>query len=65
MVTFYSTGCPKCKILEAKLKEANIEYEKVTDIEEFKKLGIMSAPVLKVDDKVLPFGDAVRWVKNV
>ena len=26
MVVFYSTHCPKCNILEKKLKQANIEY---------------------------------------
>lgn len=65
MVILYSTGCPKCRILETKLSEKNIEYKKNTDIEEMKKLGFVSAPTLVVDDKTLNFGDAIRWIKNI
>lgn len=65
MVILYSTGCPKCRILETKLSEKNIEYKKNTDIEEMKKLGFVSAPILVVDDKTLNFGDAIRWIKNI
>ena len=32
MIKMYSTHCPKCKILETKLKQKNIEYEECTDI---------------------------------
>lgn len=65
MVILYSTGCPKCRILETKLSEKNIEYKKNTDIEEMKKLGFVSAPILVVDDKTLNYGDAIRWIKNI
>lgn len=65
MVILYSTGCPKCRILETKLSEKNIEYKKNTDIEEMKKLGFVSAPILVVDNKTLNFGDAIRWIKNI
>lgn len=65
MVILYSTGCPKCRILETKLNEKDIEYKKNTDIEEMKKLGFVSAPILVVDDKTLNFGDAIRWIKNI
>lgn len=65
MVILYSTGCPKCRILETKLNEKDIEYKKNTDIEEMKELGFVSAPILVVDDKTLNFGDAIRWIKNI
>ena len=64
MITLFSTGCPKCKVIEKKLTQKNIEYKKVTDVAEMQRLGFTSAPVLKVDDKILNFGDANRWIMN-
>ena len=55
-------GCPKCKKLaenaEAAAKELGIEYEleKVTDINEITKFGVMMTPALAVDDKVKVVG---------
>ena len=52
------TGCPKCKKLaenvEATAKALGIEYEieKVTDINEIMKFGVMMTPALAVDGQV-------------
>ena len=52
------TGCPKCKKLaentEAAAKALRIEYEieKVTDINEIMKFGVMMTPALAVDGQV-------------
>ena len=52
------TGCPKCKKLaenaEAAAKTAGGEYkiEKVTDINEIMKFGVMMTPALAVDGQV-------------
>ncbi len=52
------TGCPKCKklaeITEKTAKELGIDYtlEKVTDITEIMKLGVMMTPALVVDGAV-------------
>lgn len=64
MITLYSTGCPKCKVLKMKLDQKNIQYEVVNDIEYMKSLGIMSVPMLKVDDEILIFAKAVEWVNK-
>ena len=56
------TGCAKCKKLaenaEAAAKELGIEYEveKVTDINEIMKFGVMVTPVLAVDGEVKVVG---------
>ena len=65
MIKLYSTNCPKCLVLEAKLKGKNLQYTKITDISEMEKLGFASAPILEVDGKTLDFGGAIRWVKNL
>jgi len=47
-----------------KLDQKNIQYEVVNDIEYMKSLGIMSVPMLKVDDEILIFAKAVEWVNK-
>ena len=32
MITFYSTNCPKCKVLSTKLDQAGVKYNINTDI---------------------------------
>jgi glutaredoxin len=64
MVTLFSTGCPKCKVIEKKLQQKNIEHNVVMEAEEIQKLGFNSAPVLKVDEKVYDFRDANRWIMS-
>jgi small redox-active disulfide protein 2 len=65
------TGCPKCKKLaenaEAAAKALGIEYtiEKITDINEIMKFGVMMTPALAVDGQVkvvgkVPEPDAIK-----
>ena len=61
-ITLYTTGCPKCRVLEGKLKAAGIEFDIVTDIEEMKNLGIISAPAMMIGKAgPLDFSQAIRW----
>lgn len=61
-IEILGTGCPKCKALtqnaEAAAKELGIEYEieKVTDINEIMKFGVMMTPGLAVDGQVKAVG---------
>jgi small redox-active disulfide protein 2 len=56
------TGCPKCKKLaenaEAAAKNMGIEYEieKVTEISEIMKFGVMVTPALVIDGEVKSVG---------
>ena len=63
-IILYSTGCPKCKILESKLNEKNIQYDKNTDTDEMIRLGFQTVPKLKIDDEILDFGESVKWINN-
>ena len=65
------TGCPKCKKLaemtEAAAKELGLEYEleKVTDINDIMKMGVMMTPALAVDGQVkvsgkVPSADEIK-----
>jgi glutaredoxin-related protein len=62
-VILYTTHCPKCRILEKKLQDKKVEYDTVEDVEEMKKIGISTVPVLSVPDKGnLQYLDAVKFV---
>lgn len=64
-MTLYTTHCPKCKVLEAKLKQKNIEYIECDDMEKMKALGLKRAPVLEVDGKLIDFTEAVKLINNM
>ncbi len=61
-VQILGTGCAKCQTLakqtEAAAKAAGVEYqiEKVTDIQEIMKFGVMMTPALVVDGDVKVVG---------
>lgn len=64
MVTLYSNGCPRCDILEKKLKDKGVEYTHITDVEEMLNLGFKDVPKLEVDGEIYDFGDAIKWVNG-
>ena len=57
-IQILGSGCPKCKALaqnaETAAKELGLEYtlEKVTDIKEIMKFGVMTTPALVIDGQV-------------
>ena len=63
-VILYSTGCPKCKVLKMKLEKAGIPYEMNEDIDEMRKLGLLSAPALGVHGQIMDFGKAIEWINE-
>ena len=62
MIKFYTTHCPKCKILKLKLDKLGLKYEESEDIDELIRLGFRFAPVLQVDDQYLDFSKANAWL---
>lgn len=62
-VQILGTGCPKCKKLEAHARKAieelgvDAEIEKVQDIKEITKFGVMMTPALAIDGKVKCSGE--------
>lgn len=63
-VVFHSSHCPRCKILEIKLKDKGIEYEENNDIQVMLSKGLETAPALEVDGKLMGFKEAVDWIKE-
>jgi len=61
-IQILGTGCPKCRKLEANARQAldemGIEYEieKISDINEIMKFGVMITPGLAIDGDVKSVG---------
>ena len=63
-VKFYSTHCPKCRVVETLLKQKGIKYEEDNDVQHMLDLGVQSAPQLCVDGELMDFSKAVTWLKG-
>jgi small redox-active disulfide protein 2 len=76
VVKILGSGCSKCKLLEAKVKEIirsnniNTGVEKVTDLNQMISYGIMMTPGLVIDDEVKSVGivpkddQLLKWLKG-
>jgi small redox-active disulfide protein 2 len=64
-IQILGTGCPKCKKLaenaEAAARQLGIEYrlEKVTQINDIMKFGVMITPALAIEGQVKSVGKAL------
>jgi small redox-active disulfide protein 2 len=69
-VQILGTGCPRCRKLEANARKAieelgiAAEVEKVQDIKEITKFGVMMTPALAIDGKVKSTGE-IAPVKKI
>lgn len=64
-VTLYSTHCPRCNIIEKKLKSRNVEYKEVNDVEVMSGKGITMVPMLEVDGNIMDFKSANDWLNSL
>ena len=63
-IILYTTHCPRCEILKAKLDEKNIKYLICENVETMKLLGFSAVPVLEVEGEFMEFRAAVDWVNK-
>jgi small redox-active disulfide protein 2 len=76
IIKVYGSGCSNCKKLEQMcynaLQELQIDasVEKVTDLQEIMKTGILSTPGLEINGKMISSGKLptqstlVRWIQD-
>ena len=68
-ISVLGPGCPKCELLAKNTKQAvqdlgiECEVEKITDIEEIVKYGVMMTPGLVVDGQVKSVGKVLSVEK--
>ena len=61
MVVLYTTHCPKCQILEKKLKQKKLNFIEENNIDEMLKMGLTTVPWLDVDGEMMDFNQANKW----
>lgn len=62
-IVLYSTHCPRCSVLEKKLKKKNLHYTEINDVDKMLAMGLKSTPVLQIDGGVLMnFQEANEWI---
>lgn len=65
-IQILGTGCAKCNELTANAREAaqalgeEVEFEKVTNINDIMKFGVMTTPGLVIDGKVVSQGKVLK-----
>lgn len=64
MVVLYSTGCPRCNVLKQKLDSKKIEYNIFNDVDAMLEKGITNVPMLEVDDKLMTYPEALKWLNK-
>ena len=64
-IVLYSTHCPRCVVLEKKLKQTEIDYNELNDVSIMEKKGSLSVPMLEVDGKIMDFKDANDWINTL
>jgi len=76
VIKVYGSGCANCKRLEAMctevIQENNFDasIEKVTDLQEIMKMGILSTPGLEINGKMISSGKLptkstlVHWIQD-
>lgn len=60
----YTTHCPKCKVLETKLKSKNIPYIEVTDEKIMEEKNIEFLPMLEVGGVLMSFATANAFINE-
>ncbi|MFA6728177.1 MAG: hypothetical protein WCS17_08190 [Prevotella sp.] len=63
-IVLYSTGCPRCRMIEKKLDGAGVRYIRVEDIHLMIVKGMMSAPMLEVNEEIMNYEQASEWIEN-
>lgn len=64
-MVLYTTGCPRCEMLEKLLNDKGMKYEVCTDKDVMSGKGFETVPMLEVDGKTMNYKDAVRWVNQI
>ena len=63
-IILYTVDCPKCKVLEKKLNNANISFEVCKDTKLMAERNISKLQMLEVDGEMLTFKEAVDMINK-
>lgn len=63
----YSTNCPKCQILEYKLRDKKIPFIIINDINKMPQTVVDSntVPWFETEGKLMNYKETVQWINNL
>ena len=64
-IVLYSTKCPKCLVLERKMRQQGISFVENNSVQDMLVLGFKQAPILSVDGKAMGFKEANDWINSL
>jgi hypothetical protein len=63
-IVLYSTKCPKCLVLERKMRQQGISFVENNSVQDMLALGFKQAPILSVDGELMGFKEANDWING-
>lgn len=63
-IIYTQEGCPKCNVLKKKMDSKNIKYVECNDIDVLTSKGIEFTPMLEVNDIMMGYVDAIKWLSE-
>lgn len=63
-IVLYTIDCPNCKALARLMNDYDIQYSICKDIDKMISMGMNEMPMLGVDDKLLTYNEALKWVRE-
>ena len=63
-ITLFSTNCPKCVVLEQRLRDVGVEFTVCNNMTVMRDRGFVSAPMLEVDGQMMDFVAAIQWLQS-
>lgn len=69
MITFFTSHCPKCKVLKQLMDKKKIEYVEVDDVNNYMSVAednnIMSMPFARIDGKIYNTKELQNYIMEV
>ena len=63
-IVLYSTKCPKCLVLERKMRQQGISFVENNSVQDMLAFGFKQAPILSVDGELMGFKEANDWING-
>lgn len=64
-IILYSSNCPRCKVIESKLKTNSMNYIVNSDTNEMRSKGFTEVPMIQLPDgTILNFHEAIIWLRD-
>lgn len=58
-------GCPQCEILYKKLKDKNVEFEYIQDIDKAIEKGIRAFPTMELEGEMLNYLKSIQYINKL